>query len=147
MRDLRHIDDMRCPSRRSERYIHFYCLFLSDLDIPSQVIQQTLGQQVSQPVAQIVAGFAKVFVGEMVEKGNNLPYETYVPARLNSLFHSTRRSVAAGRDRTVVTGPPARSLSIVSGGDRSCGCSETAQIKKVVRAVDFVLESNVQQAF
>lgn len=34
-----------------------------------QVIQQTLGQQVSQPVAQIVAGFAKVFVGEIVEKG------------------------------------------------------------------------------
>lgn len=33
-----------------------------------KVIQQTLGQQVSQPVAQIVAGFAKVFVGEMVEK-------------------------------------------------------------------------------
>ncbi|OCH84845.1 TAFII28-domain-containing protein [Obba rivulosa] len=38
------------------------------LFIPPQVIQQTLGQQVSQPVAQIVAGFAKVFVGEMVEK-------------------------------------------------------------------------------
>lgn len=34
-----------------------------------QVIQQTVGQQVSQPVAQIVAGFAKVFVGEVVEKG------------------------------------------------------------------------------
>lgn len=34
-----------------------------------QVIQQSLGQQVSQPVAQIVAGFAKVFVGEIVEKG------------------------------------------------------------------------------
>jgi len=33
-----------------------------------KVIQQTLGQQVSQPVAQIVAGFAKVFVGEIVEK-------------------------------------------------------------------------------
>ncbi|KAG6829236.1 hypothetical protein H0H92_005238 [Tricholoma furcatifolium] len=33
-----------------------------------KVIQQTLGQQVSQPVAQIVAGFAKVFVGEMVER-------------------------------------------------------------------------------
>jgi transcription initiation factor TFIID subunit 11 len=33
------------------------------------VIQQSLGQQVSQPVAQIVAGFAKVFVGEIVEKG------------------------------------------------------------------------------
>lgn len=34
-----------------------------------QVIQQSLGQQVSQPVAQIVAGFSKVFVGEIVEKG------------------------------------------------------------------------------
>ncbi|KAH7910772.1 TAFII28-domain-containing protein [Hygrophoropsis aurantiaca] len=33
-----------------------------------KVIQQTTGQQVSQPVAQIVAGFAKVFVGEIVEK-------------------------------------------------------------------------------
>ena len=35
----------------------------------SQVIQQTTGQQVSQPVAQIVAGFSKVFVGEIIEKG------------------------------------------------------------------------------
>ncbi|KAI6008791.1 TAFII28-domain-containing protein [Pisolithus orientalis] len=34
-----------------------------------RVIQQTTGQQVSQPVAQIIAGFAKVFVGEIVEKG------------------------------------------------------------------------------
>ncbi|THH09073.1 hypothetical protein EW146_g8793 [Bondarzewia mesenterica] len=33
-----------------------------------KVIQQTLGQQVSQPVAQVVAGFSKVFVGEIVEK-------------------------------------------------------------------------------
>ncbi|TFK63950.1 TAFII28-domain-containing protein [Pluteus cervinus] len=33
-----------------------------------KVIQQTTGQQVSQPVAQIVAGFAKVFVGEIVER-------------------------------------------------------------------------------
>ncbi|KAI0919832.1 hypothetical protein AcW1_003020 [Taiwanofungus camphoratus] len=33
-----------------------------------KVIQQTLGQQVSQPVAQIVAGFGKVFVGEITEK-------------------------------------------------------------------------------
>jgi transcription initiation factor TFIID subunit 11 len=32
------------------------------------VIQQTLGQQVSQPVAQIIAGFSKVFVGEIIEK-------------------------------------------------------------------------------
>ena len=34
-----------------------------------QVIQQSLGQQVSMPVAQVVAGFTKVFVGEIVEKG------------------------------------------------------------------------------
>ncbi|KAJ6459799.1 TAFII28-domain-containing protein [Mycena vitilis] len=33
-----------------------------------KVIQQTVGMQVSPPVAQIVAGFAKVFVGEIVEK-------------------------------------------------------------------------------
>lgn len=33
-----------------------------------KVVQQTLGQQVSLPVAQVVAGFGKVFVGEMVEK-------------------------------------------------------------------------------
>ncbi|KAL0948215.1 hypothetical protein HGRIS_010822 [Hohenbuehelia grisea] len=37
-----------------------------------KVLQQTLGQQVSQPVAQVVAGFAKVFVGEIVEKGAKL---------------------------------------------------------------------------
>ncbi|KAH8105250.1 TAFII28-domain-containing protein [Cristinia sonorae] len=37
--------------------------------LPKQAVRkQTLGQQVSQPVAQVVAGFAKVFVGEIVEK-------------------------------------------------------------------------------
>jgi len=33
-----------------------------------KVVQQSLGQQVSMPVAQIVAGFSKVFVGEVIEK-------------------------------------------------------------------------------
>ncbi|KAJ7935294.1 hTAFII28-like protein conserved region-domain-containing protein [Mycena leptocephala] len=33
-----------------------------------KVIQQALNMQVSLPVAQIVAGFSKVFVGEIVEK-------------------------------------------------------------------------------
>ena len=28
-----------------------------------------VGQQVSQPVSQIVAGFSKVFIGEIIEKG------------------------------------------------------------------------------
>ncbi|EIW77916.1 TAFII28-domain-containing protein [Coniophora puteana RWD-64-598 SS2] len=37
-----------------------------------KVIQQTTGQQVSQPVAQIVAGFGKVFVGEIVEKAREV---------------------------------------------------------------------------
>ncbi|KAI0631681.1 hTAFII28-like protein conserved region-domain-containing protein [Trametes polyzona] len=37
-----------------------------------KVIQQTTGQQVSLPVAQIIAGFAKVFVGEMVEKAREV---------------------------------------------------------------------------
>lgn len=48
-----------------------YMFFSSGMTNPriSKVIQQTMGQQVSQPVAQIVAGFAKVFVGEIVEKG------------------------------------------------------------------------------
>jgi len=37
-------------------------------------VQQSLGQQVSQPVAQIIAGFSKVFVGEIVEKGKAFAY-------------------------------------------------------------------------
>ncbi|KAJ7903405.1 TAFII28-domain-containing protein, partial [Mycena olivaceomarginata] len=46
-----------------------------------KVIQQTLNMQVSLPVAQIVAGFSKVFVGEIVEKvgavGTRSPREAY----------------------------------------------------------------------
>ncbi|KAI1789877.1 TAFII28-domain-containing protein [Ganoderma leucocontextum] len=37
-----------------------------------KVIQQATGQQVSQSVAQIVAGFSKVFVGEIVEKARQV---------------------------------------------------------------------------
>ncbi|KZT38384.1 TAFII28-domain-containing protein [Sistotremastrum suecicum HHB10207 ss-3] len=33
-----------------------------------KVIQSLTGQQVSQPVAQAVAGFSKVFVGEIIER-------------------------------------------------------------------------------
>ncbi|KLO16851.1 TAFII28-domain-containing protein [Schizopora paradoxa] len=33
-----------------------------------RVVQQALNQQISTPVAQVVAGFSKVFVGEIVEK-------------------------------------------------------------------------------
>jgi transcription initiation factor TFIID subunit 11 len=34
-------------------------------------IQQSTNYTVSQPVAQVMAGFAKVFVGEIVEKGGD----------------------------------------------------------------------------
>ncbi|TDL20476.1 TAFII28-domain-containing protein [Rickenella mellea] len=37
-----------------------------------RVIQQTLGHQVSMPVAQVIAGFGKVFVGEIVEKAREV---------------------------------------------------------------------------
>ncbi|KAI0776951.1 hTAFII28-like protein conserved region-domain-containing protein [Trametes elegans] len=37
-----------------------------------KVIQQTTGQQASLPVAQIIAGFSKVFVGEIVEKARKV---------------------------------------------------------------------------
>ena len=47
----------------------YYRFFYPDSVLRVQVIQQATGQQVSQPVAQIVAGFSKVFVGEIVEKG------------------------------------------------------------------------------
>jgi transcription initiation factor TFIID subunit 11 len=44
--------------------------------IPKQairkVIQQTTGRQVSQPIAQIVAGVVKVFVVEIVEKARQV---------------------------------------------------------------------------
>ncbi|KAF8530062.1 TAFII28-domain-containing protein [Hysterangium stoloniferum] len=37
-----------------------------------KVIQQSTNYTVSQPVAQVVAGFAKVFVGEIVEKAREV---------------------------------------------------------------------------
>ncbi|KAI0077970.1 TAFII28-domain-containing protein [Panus rudis PR-1116 ss-1] len=63
-----------------------------------KVIQQTLGQQVSQPVAQIVAGVAKVFVGEMVEKGTCSEFpRRKVPS---SPQHRSARAVQARRGET-----------------------------------------------
>lgn len=45
---------------------------LSDRAVHLQVIQQNLGQQISTPVAQVVAGVAKVFVGEIVESARKI---------------------------------------------------------------------------
>lgn len=51
------------------------CQLSETLTVPkTQVIQQIVGQQVSQPVAQVVAGFAKVFVGEIVENGGSFSH-------------------------------------------------------------------------
>jgi transcription initiation factor TFIID subunit 11 len=70
MNVLRHIVAMHCPSKLSEKYdMNKLAARITLTVYAPQVIQQSLGQQVSQPVAQIVAGFAKVFVGEIVEKG------------------------------------------------------------------------------
>ena len=63
-----------------------------------QVIQQTLGQQVSMPVAQVVAGFSKVFVGEIVEKGiTNHVYPTIWRAALVLILTFLAREVQARR--------------------------------------------------
>ncbi len=55
----------------------------------TQVIQQATGQQVSQSVAQIIAGFSKVFVGEIVEKGLQLFNVPLTNAYLVKLLYST----------------------------------------------------------
>lgn len=57
----------------SEQYDRFeaYRRHALPKQVVRKVIQQTLGHQVSMPVAQIIAGFSKVFVGEMVEKGTS----------------------------------------------------------------------------
>jgi hypothetical protein len=68
--DLKHIVVMPCPNKPSEKFAtSSFPIPPGLISLPEQVIQQATGQQVSQPVAQIVAGFAKVFVGEIVEKG------------------------------------------------------------------------------
>lgn len=49
--------------------------------LPSQLVNQVLGQSVSPNILTVVRGFAKVFVGEMVERGTLLPERS--AARLN----------------------------------------------------------------
>ena len=76
-------------------YTHPILLHMTPSDPPIfQVIQQSLGQQVSQPVAQIVAGFAKVFVGEIIEKGQ---YHTLAYFVLTDLISCSTRSPSPSR--------------------------------------------------
>lgn len=59
--------------------------FLLLTDCLLKVIQQATPYTISQPVAQVVAGFAKVFVGEIIEKG-----EGYI---FSSLAYCVRPSI------------------------------------------------------
>ena len=62
---------MRYPNKLLGRFDEVLQCARCVIDQRHQLIQQTLGQQVSQPVAQIVAGFSKVFVGEIIERGES----------------------------------------------------------------------------
>src|SRR5712675_2386913 len=70
------------------------------------------------PVAQIVAGFTKVFVGEIVEKGVKC-CPSYHVANLGSNLGpcSSCRPGASWRKRSLVSGPSARGVPHVPGRD------------------------------
>ena len=92
--DLKLPGDTRYPSRLSGRFVVIpHARRVTDR-LPRQLIQQTLGQQVSQPVAQVVAGFSKVFVGEIIERGE--PKASF----LCCIDHPTARAVQARRGET-----------------------------------------------
>lgn len=103
----------------------------------SQVIQQSLGQQVSQPVAQVVAGFAKVFVGEIVEKGMFQVIRAEPRYTVADYLSSCSAGCAEEERRywAVISGPPAGSLPTVSAGDWSCGCCKADKVEEAVRKV------------
>jgi hTAFII28-like protein conserved region len=78
------------------------------------------------PVAQIVAGFTKVFVGEIVEKGKDLPLAIIIPwpkasADLPPLDDPSSYSAGTPRrEWTVVSGPPTRGISHVPARNWPC---------------------------
>jgi len=85
---------MRYQNRLLERFDETSQCARRVIDPLCQLIQQTLGQQVSQPVAQIVAGFSKVFVGEIIERG-----ELEEP-RTDRIDHPPARAVQTRRGET-----------------------------------------------
>lgn len=66
------------------------------------------GQQVSQPVAQVVAGFSKVFVGEIIEAGQSAPETSLVHWPFANFVTrlSATGSKTSWRVRSTVTGSP-----------------------------------------
>jgi hypothetical protein len=106
------------------------------LTFSPQVIQQTLGQQVSMPVAQIVAGFSKVFVGEIVEKGSLSNLLSSSRLRQASSTRGTRTERRCG---STVTGPSARGLSCVPAGDWAGGSRTPNRREEAFRAMSTVV--------
>jgi len=108
----KHIDVMLCPSKQSGRSATCSGDISPSNVALRQVIQQATGQQVSQPVAQIVAGFSKVFVGEIIEKGSRTLFCSAIADVFSHL--STVRAGTAWRCWPSFPGPSARSVSTVS---------------------------------
>jgi transcription initiation factor TFIID subunit 11 len=79
-----------------------------------KVIQQSLGQQVSMPMAQVVARFTRVFVGEIVEKARAVQARRG-EKRLCPLTTYARRTGCTSRRRGVLA-----PLGHYVGGDCSC---------------------------
>jgi hypothetical protein len=95
----------------------------------AQVIQQTLNMQVSLPVAQIVAGFSKVFVGEIVEKG--ACSGSYISGA-DPLHCSACGSGAAGGVGAVGTRSPPGGVSDVPTGNGACWSCASFEIQEIV---------------
>ena len=100
------------------------------------MVQQALGQQISQPVAQIVAGFSKVFVGEIVERGTISPPFIFLGPKASNVNESSTRSPSAERRHgAVVARSPARSVQDVSGGDGQSGRGSAFAFEEALHAV------------
>ena len=124
------------------RKVSLTCAALLEVDFTHicapQVIQQTLGQQVSQPVAQIVAGFGKVFVGEIVEKGGSLPTSSSYAFINFHMFPSPICTRAERRARSTYTRPSSGSIQTVPSRDRASRCGKTSTLQTAVCQVGWV---------
>lgn len=109
-----------------------------------QVIQQATGQQVSQPVAQIVAGFSKVFVGEIVEKGARFPVYALLSCRAELAHDSEAGAGAPRRGWPAFAGSSEGGVPDVPGRDGAGRLRATGQVQTSLRTVNiFLFRSDV----
>jgi len=97
------------------------------------------------PVAQIVAGFTKVFVGEIVEKGecrslliHHVAISPHHPHRNLIIIVLVRSSCSPGaprREGTPVSRSPARGVPHVPGGDRARWLRSAITREKALHAI------------